>query len=333
MSYQAGNLTSHGNFLDVLVAFLTSTDCNWELLNDTDNTACTAADVADIGTAANVNLGRVVYLKSFGLDYAKSIYYCFWEVSNAVQGYYNIGVRCSTSYSAILKKENQTGVSPPHFICMTNAGSTPYWFVANQQRVMCFVSSLGGTYRDSLYAGFITPAISDPGEVPLPYAVGGSAKTQTAKFDDIADRRAFWNGITASGAIATAGVITSNGTHTLSARAVGGQWLQFGNGDGETNHNMTTTRTEPYLTIAQSTSFMPDSVYNSSPIQKVPRAVELWCSIYGYQGCYGELDGIFYVGGEGLNPQDLISIDGVDYLVWNNINQATRNMFCAIRLA
>lgn len=332
MSYQAGNLTGHGNFLDVLVAFLTSTDCNWQVLNDTDNTACTAADVADLGTTSNVNLARVVYLKSFGLDHAKSIYYCFWEFSNAVAGYYNIGVRCMTSYNHLLKKESQAGVSPPHYISITNAASSPYWFIANQQRVICLVSSQSGTYRDSLYAGFVTPALSAADEVPMPYAVGGCSISSTNKFDDASGRRAFFNPY-GSGAIATAGQITSNGAGTLSVRAIGGQWIFFGNGSSQTAMNDDICSVEPYYSVSQTTGFMPDKVLGSSPIQKVPRAISLWSQLSGYKGCYGELDGVFFVGGEGISPQDIITIGGVSYLVWNSTNQSTRNMFAAFKLA
>jgi hypothetical protein len=108
--------------------------------------------------------------------------------------------------------------------------------------------------------------------------------------------------------------------------------MRFGNGSGQATYNATSTIIEPYSAIGQSAGYMPDSVFGSSPIQKVLRPISLWSSLTGYRGCYGEFDGVYFVGGEGLSPEDIITIAGTNYLVWNNVAQATRLMFCAIRL-
>jgi len=332
MAYQSGNLTSHGNFLDVLKAFLTSSAVVWECLADTD--LDTIADSADIGTVANVTLARVIYFRAPGLDFTKEIYVCFWEYYNSVDGYYNIGTRCHTSYSSLYKKEDQAGVSPPNYICMTNAASTPYWFIANGQRVMCLVSSASGVYRDSLYAGWMTPAISAVDEYPLPYVVGGCSHTAATRYDSTSShRRAFFNPFTTGTGVATSTHLSTNTVSTLWVRTVGGSWLRFGNAGDKTSHNAPTSITDPYYSVNMSGGWTADKVYNSSPAQKVVRAIRLFSKETGFKGLYGELDGVYHVTGDNLNPEDTITIDGVTYLVWNSTNEAVRSHFAAFKLA
>ena len=335
MAYQTGNLTSHANFLVVLKAFLTSSAVGWTCIKDTN--LDTIADSADIGTTANVNLGRVIYFSAPGLDYTKTIYTCFWEFKNTVTGYYNIGVRCMTSYSSLYKKESQTGVSPPHYLCMTNAASSPYWFIANSQRVMCLVNSGSGTYRDCLYAGWLTPNVSAAAEVPLPYAVGGSSATSTNLVSsNVTDRRAFFNPYKDSDAatpICTAGEITSNGGCTLSVRTTSSGWLKIGNGATQTATAQVHAITSPYAHCDSANGYHNDKNYGSSPMEKTLLPISIWSDSNTYQGCYGELDGVYHVSGEGMSPQDVISISGVDYLVWNSVNQTGRNMYAAFKLA
>lgn len=326
--WQSGNLTNHANFLTVLKPFLLSSNVAFTCLADTNTD--TIADSADIGTVANVNLSRVIYFHSTGLDATKNIYYCFWSVSNAVTGYYNIGMRVMTSFNPLLKKHLQAGVSPPHYICMTNT-TTPYWFIANAQCVKCLVSSQSGTYRDSSYSGFFTPAISAAGEFPLPYAIGGSATDSNQLFNDTTERRAFFTPYGAGNAISAD--VTANGDHTLSVRAVGGQWLKFGNDASLSDTSKTSLYTEPYINCgAGAVATHPDKVYGSSPIEKVPRPISLVSKLNGYKGTYGELDGVYHISGEGLSPEDIIQVSGVDYLVWNSVNQAGRTMFAAFKL-
>jgi hypothetical protein len=320
MSYESGVLTSHGDFLDKFVAFVTSTDCDWEMINDTDNTACTAADLADIGTTANVTLGRVVYLRSRGLDLTKDIIYCFWEIKNTVAGYWNIGYKLCPTYSALLKKESQVNSSSPQYICMTDAASSPYWFIVNSQRAIFCVSSAAGVYRDSGYIGFYTPAIAESDQLPLPMYVGGSARDYTYLYTT-AGRKAFFVP-TSTLAIASPG---SNGNHNGVFRLTTGAWLTISGASSDD------TLFEPIATNVHF-SLEITKAYGSSPMEKCIYPIRLHCKYSTHKGCYGELDGAYYVNGDGLTPEDILTINGVDYLVWNNINTTTAYDFCAIRL-
>lgn len=313
----------------------------WECLKDS-NVRTDFQDVtngyitgANITNATTGPFDRRMYLKSTGLGGTDEIYHCLTSFHSSTS-YFNVELRNMTSYNSSLPLQSQSGVSPVTYMCLNNnVSANLYRFVANGRRAI-LLARIGSVY-ESGYIGWGYPNGS-PTDFPMPYMCGGSQHTYSGLSSDVGDsHRAFFapHGPAAGtiGQQATLAVLARDGTN----------WLPVGN--------------YPTASAAQSTTpftyVMPlralggiGAVANSTDIRKqghcygntdrVLRPSYIISKLAGFKGCYGDLDGVYHVSGDGLTtlqPEDILQYGGVDYIAWPSTFYVNREAFAAIKLA
>jgi hypothetical protein len=262
-----------------------------------------------------------VYLKGLGNGGTDEIFVQLRSYRDTGEGYYNVELRGATGFSSGTGKTriNQAGISSSVDMCLWS-GSIPYWFAASG-RAFRIVAKVGTVYQ-SAYAGFILPT-GLPSEYPYPLAIGGTQSQTRSKYDLTASaytHRAFFN---------------PQDTLLLIDKA--GVWQTFENynNDSPIANANTCYLTSPYAgaTNMRSSNIMAapiypniDGTYSLFPITLRGRATT------SVENIFGDLDGVFYVSGSGNASENIVQIDGVDYLVVQSAFRSTAGDFAAFAL-
>lgn len=322
MAYVTGTATSYSDFWDKLLDFLqndttlVSLEQNWEL-----------AWSAPVGAPNETD----VVLKGPGLSGTDTIYIGLRLAASVPDDKFRILICGMTGVlpDAVAFDEH-INCTPVNVSMFLDVGPMPYWFVATGRRFIAVARC--STVYEALYAGLALP-YSTPSQYPYPLFVGGTA-TETSTAED-------WR--------------STHDSHTMFYQPYSyylhgpsqawlldpaGSWRAFGKHEGD----------EEDLTIGPD-YFGEDSDYNLSVV---------WSStIYGYRDIkdniaaalggdfpigpftlmqtdpaqtFGLLDGIFFVPGRGNAAENIITRDGVDYLVIQNTFRATTGAYAAIAL-
>ena len=311
----------------------------WEVLKDSD----VRTDFQDV-TAGYIGAGNItnettgpfnrrVYFKSTGLAGTDDIYHCLSSLHSSTT-YFNVQLRSMTAYNSSLTLGSQAGVSPRVYMILNNsAAANPYRFIANGRRAMMFVRL--GTVYESGIMGWNFPNGS-PTDYPMPYVCGASSYLYTSILSSQGnEHRAFFApaGPTASGVnvqTATLNVLARNGS----------SWLAVGNyATASAAQGDPTTGVMPLRMLAGigSVANAADTCkqgYCYGNTDRIPRPSSVFSKYAGFKGCYGDIDGVYYVSGEALSPEDnVLDPDEIEYICWPSTFYTHREAFAAIKIA
>lgn len=215
--------------------------------------------------------------------------------------------------------------SVPAYPAMPLWNSTiPYWFIVSERRIVV-VAKISTTYQ-MCYAGYFLPYAS-PGQYPYPLMVGGSqSRTSASNYPRFSDATSaascFWRGR-----------LKNPGTFFI--RENGGTWVSYSNAQQESFAAFWIQNTQegifPYnsvfkISITQLTQALDGSAV-LTPLQ-IHNGRKTDVTV----GWLGEIDGVFHVSGNSQAAEDVITVDGDDYLVVQDVFRTGVSDYCAVRL-
>jgi hypothetical protein len=235
---------------------------------------------------------RELILQGAGFSGTDRIYVGFRSYQDLTADYYNLSVAAFTGYVAGNAFTAQPGYVESG-VCAHNR-RIDYWLVTNAQRI-AFGLKVGTPVYEHGYVGKCLP-YATPSQFPYPVFAGGMLNgVPTTRFSD-GSHSAYWKGARANAVM----------------RSVDGAWKQpecwpwdNANLGGGTTQLRDTTGVYPVLPIV-----LNDSAGN----------------------VYGELDGIFFIGGFDNAVENTLTIDGVPYVVLQDVARTGFTDYIALRL-
>jgi len=246
-----------------------------------------------------------------GLAAADEIFVGIRTETDAGNDRYNWQLQGATAYEPSSAWEIQPGANPTGTtngvrIYLWN-GAIPYWFVASGRRLI-MVAKVSTTYQ-SLYLGLALP-YALPGQYPYPLVVGGSGCLQARRWSDtVTGHAAFWCPRNE----------TSSAHSALRMRMPDGSWPAAYQGN--------VFRLLPARDSTDISFYLRECPDGTRPLRPVVLATSGPAN-----NALGEMDGIFQVPGFGAAVEDLVTYDGDDYLMVQNIHRTTTTDYCAVRL-
>ncbi len=263
------------------------------------------------------------YLRAPGLTGAEEIYLNVGAYQSGASDYFNWEARGAIAHEPTFAFNGQPGTSPNANLLLWS-DAIPYWLVANGQRLI-LVAKISTTYQ-LLYLGKILP-YGTPSQFPYPVLVAATTDRAATRWS---------NSDTDSSSILNPGrgaflYTTDGGWKRIMNRegtSGNGNWEtdyfdvfpthQYAFGDrGEGNIDFDGPQVHP----------APDGTYTLLPLVPLCRNAE-----YASLNQYGELDGLFWVTGTGNAAENILSIDGDDHLVIQNIYRTNWTEYGAVRL-
>ena len=302
MAYITGTADDHHDLWDVLINFLTT---NAALVAAGQNWA-----IEDQIIQATT---REVYLKGPGLAGEDAIHVNMRYFEDLGANRYTWAVRGAGGYLSSATFSNQPVASGEVYIPLSN-DTMKYWIVGNGRRFIV-VHNIGIRYFAS-YQGFILPHFL-PNEYTYPLFVSGNHTLASTTVANVENAN-FWQNATAA--------INKLLFYT-------GEWLE-----GNSGHNPSTSAYRfaswPWSYHKASTSaegWAGGNINNEWSV--VPNMLYAG---YAGAGVLGELQGVYMIPGSGVNydlqPEDTVSIGGVDYLALPDVYRITNSDFAAIKL-
>ena len=294
MAYVTGTATDYLDLLARLKTFVT-TDAtlvglsqNWTLLGD-----ATAAD-------------EVMTLQGPGLAGTDTIIVTLSPYQDAGADYYNWRLGGAISYDAG-PPESWLGASPggddqaPRVLLRN--GSMQYWFRADGRSISGVVKV--STVYQCFHLGLLLP-YATPGQWPLPLVVGGMTTEQQMRFSDETDEHsAFWDPFRNGNEGSVYGA--------LLVRDAGGNWLDFANRSGQAMSDERFVFPRRYSTTGPIVTKHLEPIGTCWPTDRFEVSTKT-----PTKNLLGALDGWLWTTGHGLAAEDVITVDGQDYLAVPN---------------
>jgi hypothetical protein len=238
--------------------------------------------------------------------------------TSAPGDYDNLNLMGAFGYDSGMDFTHQPGGMTDVFTPLLRVGSMPYWFVANGRR--CVVIAKVSTTYQCFYLGFINQYAS-PSQYPYPLAVGGSMSFPFAQ-PAVNDPLWRWSNNSQNvGAFA----IALNNLQDLGAqlrmRRPDGVWRGFHTDPG--GEAGATGQLYPYSGIMNNLRPNLDGTY-------FLHAIVL--HDFG-PNVYGELDGVDALTGYNQVAENTVTINGISWLVVQNVFRTTTTDYFALKLA
>ncbi len=232
--------------------------------------------------------------------------------------YYNLGIAGYSSYNPGVPLVDQANRLDSRFIHLWD-GSMPYWFIANGRRFIVVVRVT--TLYQSAYAGFILP-YHLPTTWAYPLFVGACSRVPTWRYSEInGGHSAFFH----------PGSWRNSPTLDRCSAAIrlpDGQWqwlankYSSGSSDADSNEN----NIAPWAACLGHADLRQglDDLYKPLPAEIAITAP--------YPANLGALEGVWYVPGFGTASENTITVDGVTYLIVQNVHRTANHEYAAIAL-
>lgn len=313
MAFEIGVAANHVDLWDKLLAFLTTND---DLVASGQN--WTVGWQAPQGAANETDL----VLVGPGMGGTDQIYVGMRRVDNPATNHYSIHLSGNTgllpsanTYEGHINSCTRVGM-------YLDANPMPYWFVANGRRFSVVIRI--STVYEALHAGLFLP-YADPLTYPYPLYIGGSVSG-----DLILDTAYSWTntsgGHSAFGLFSTSS--TSSNIREPSAWMLPPEvtWRRVENNttSGISVNLMPFRQGGYYGQETGSASNYPLGAYaqlnNRRPCLGGGYALEpiTLASLSSPVVTFGILDGIYHVPTEGNAAENIVTVDGVDHLVFQN---------------
>ena len=253
----------------------------------------------------------------------------FQKYSDVPSDSYGLRLNGYTGYNDGLTFLNQPGAIQSGNSALPLWNSTiPYWFIVNTRRIIV-IAKISTTYQMA-YLGFYLP-YATPGQYPYPLMVGGSGN------DPLGATKPRWSGATGDASMFWSGVAvtTPSNTTNLNTLIPSNAWMSESNAfltpvsGGRTFQQMQLKGMHPYMNTSLSTRWI--GAADESAVL-LPIELVLSNTTPLFKGFMGELDGIFYVSGNGRASEDIITVGGDDHLVVQNVFRTGVGDYCAVRL-
>ncbi|WP_394131905.1 hypothetical protein [Marinobacter nauticus] len=320
MAWETGTAANHVDLFNKIRDFLTT---NTDLVNAGENWTQV---LGPSGTLVN---NDAVTLRGPGTTGNENIYFGMQAIESVASDLYNLRFWGHPSLSAGLEPRDQALKSPDSYILCWNQQMT-YWIVANGRRWMLAVKV--STVYSTAYCGFFLPYAA-PSEYPYPMVVAG-----------ISDRNSRWSD-------------QSERNRFMASPGYGSFWTYYPDNVWRrvTNHDDTTTGFVPLK--GSSTKSMgyvfPTMEYGATSMLSpgatditngagdcfdgsyLLRDLTIVCSAKEgpYDAFMGVLDGAYWVPGRGNSTENIVTKDGVDHLVVQNLFRTGFRDYMAMRLA
>jgi len=244
--------------------------------------------------AASVN--RELILKGKGLSRTEEIFVGFRTYQNADADYYNLLAGVFTGYVPSNPFDSQPGVQlsgvPAH------NQRIDYWLTLNGQRI-ALAMKVGTPVYESGYVGKMLP-YGRPSQYPYPVVCGGMLTGAAAtRFSETTHAGYF------KGNKAAMGLRSNDGWKYPYCYPWGNGYIA-GGGGASNNTNLRDT----------------GGTYHLLPVELHDNAANLW----------GALDGIFYISGFNNAVENTLTVDGVDYVVIQDVWRTGHTDYYAMRL-
>jgi len=259
---------------------------------------------------ANDTVDFETYLKAPGLSGTEAIYLNIRAFHYTSGDYYNFELRGAQGYNASNAFTAQPGISPAAYVYLWNQ-STPYWFIANGQRVI--VVAKVSTVYEMFYMGKFLP-YGTPGQYPYPVAIGGCGYSSSdLRFSDTSySHLAFFD---------PNGLLVCD-----SANA----WQLFQNfNTGGSMAQSPYNNVWPYCYCSSDRpnwmSANLDGTYSVFPVrleQTSPAPSVL-----------GELDGVGFVTGNSNSSESTVNDGTNNWMVVQNVFRTAADNYCAVKMA
>ncbi|HHM6772745.1 TPA: hypothetical protein ACWMLF_004733 [Pseudomonas aeruginosa] len=242
-----------------------------------------------------VSANRELILKAPGLSGTEEIYVGFRTYQDASADYYNLLAATFTGYVAGNTFDTQPGARLSGVPAHNNR--IDYWLTLNGQRI-ALAMKVGTPVYESAYVGKMLP-YGRPSQYPYPVICAGMLNGAAAtRFSD------------------TSHSMPYKGQRTNMALRTNDGWIQpycypWTNGE-IANSNLST--------IGQ----MRDTggVYQLLPIELTDFSANIW----------GRLDGIFYISGFNNAVENTLVIDGITYVVIQDVSRTSHIDYYAMRM-
>lgn len=295
MPFERDSASDHLDLYDRLLAFLT-TDAGWTIL-DEDSSGSVIFDAEGMSGTEHIYSGVSVH-------------------SSPSDDAYALGFWMFRDYNAALGHLQQPGHSGVRYLPIYNT-VTPYSFVANAQRLM--VQAKISTVYPSAHMGKFLPQ-GTPGEYPQPYYLAAPVPSPTDRWSTISEsHRGFFD--------------PGLGGALISLPS--GLWRNVANFYESSGEQIVdgTNYVWPFASAVGSTAALVryrelreriDGGYWLLPLILHGEDPE--------EDTWGEIDGAFAVSGFNNASDNTVTIDGVQYLVIQNMHRTGRMYYAAIKL-
>lgn len=251
-----------------------------------------------------------VYLKGNGLAGLDEIYVGVETYEDTVNNRYNWnmvgswGWRSGRTPAKQPHNSNQSGTD----LCVGYFwnSSIPYWMVANGRRII--VSAKVGTTNQMIHLGLLTPPATDA-QYPYPLLIGGSGNVNAKNYSGAIG--AFWgaNGVTYFGS---------------RLHCPNGAWGTISASGTNPDASPVFSPTSVCATDSGNIISGIDGTYLLEPVAMVAGA--------GNTSNYGYVEGLFRVSGYNNTSENIIVVDGVNYIVFQDGSRSGYGDYCAMRM-
>lgn len=251
-----------------------------------------------------------VYLKGTGAAGLDEIYVGAETYENPTSGIYNWnlfgswGYRAGREFSKMPHSSYSTNWIPTG--CFWNT-SIDYWIACDTRRIIV-AAKIGTTYQ-MVHLGFITPVGTDA-QYPYPLLLGGVYKSNAYGYQATAIA-SFWSTVAA-------------GIDTGLLCLPSGSWGKLNTSTSENTTNQTVQ--VEHLLMSEYTDLLdsPDGSYLLEPIYLT--------AVGSNRNTYGLIEGLFKVSGYNNTSENIITVDGVNYIVFQDCYRSGFGDFCALRM-
>ena len=233
-------------------------------------------------------------LKGEGIDGAQEIFVGFRTYQNAGADYYNLAAAAFTGYVSENSFDNQPGAILSGIPAHNQR--IDYWLSWNAQHIK-LAMKVGTPVYESAYVGYLLP-YARPSQYPYPIICGGMLNGVPAtRFSDSSHSMPY-----------------KGDRANMRLRDNNGSWLQPYCYPYSNDQNV----------LAGSTNALRDTAgyYHLMPVELFDPGTSL----------YGVLDGIYFVTGFDNTVENTLTIDGVDYIVIQDVSRTGFNDYYAIRM-
>lgn len=343
MAYAYGSVSDYNDFLTKMMEFASGTDAStwgwttggavpsgeqWTILSNTiPASGIPAADFSVVASGSPY----AAYLQGPGSESGDNITVGIQTYQNRSNFVFGFAMQGYTEYDSTLTWATMPGVSPPVYTALAGVAFNA-WFWVSGRRIMA-TARIGGLYDITFYLGFFLP-YGTHSQYPYPLFISGSVENQSYNYTQadygqscIPDPGCFYGAY---------------------FRFVDGSWQpisQWNTNNPAGRSQNTTYGLYPLMDTVPTAGFE----YNNQAAYAEFNLIEEW-GVSGMQfsplevNAYplfpivlnsatqlpGQLENIFYVPGNGLNPGDTITIDGTVYDVFHNCWRSTQNAFYCI---
>ena len=256
--------------------------------------------------------GSCMLFQGPGLSGAEEVFIGIEMFSNEGDDIYSWDVTAFTGYNASVSFAEQPGRHAYYdsFLPLWD-DEIPYWFVANGQRVIV-IAKVSTTYQSMYLGKFLSYAT--PQQYPYPVFWGGMASQDSQRFSNTTLQ--FFPAPIASAAF----IFQPSGSLIQATTA---------EAPSATSFNM-----YPWATsrLNVGNTFARVATFDNGDSVLIKNIIRFGSVSSSEMALLGELDGVYWIHGNGQSSESIITADGHDHLVFQNGSKTEVNSFAAVRL-